>query len=179
MLQRSLYGLKQAPRAWFTHLHDFLLSMGFRSFNTDVSLFIHSVAGSQVYLLMYVDDILLMGSDFVLVSSLLDKLSSVFKIRDLCSPKFFLGIETVTVDGGLLLSQHRYMQDILKRVGMVDCKLLATPARLIDSLTEPYANPTQYRSLVGVLQYLTVTRPDLSYVVNKLCQFMHAPTMAH
>ncbi|XP_019154333.1 PREDICTED: uncharacterized protein LOC109150813 [Ipomoea nil] len=82
----------------------------------------------------------------------------------------------------MVLSQRRYMTDLLTRVRMVDCKPLATPAAVTQSATpsgELFDNPTQYRRIVGALQYLTITRPDLSYSVNHLCQFMHAPTIDH
>ncbi|XP_019184270.1 PREDICTED: uncharacterized protein LOC109179161 [Ipomoea nil] len=137
---------------------------------------------SRVFFLVYVDDIIMMGNDAALLSSLLDRLSTAFKIRDLGTPSFFLGIETLPVDGGLVLSQRRYMVDILNRAGMSDCKPLSTPASLTQSASpssELYENLTQYRRLAGALQYLTITRPDLSYAVNRLCQFMHAPTVAH
>ncbi|XP_019162065.1 PREDICTED: uncharacterized protein LOC109158632 [Ipomoea nil] len=65
---------------------------------------------------------------------------------------------------------------------MSDCKSLATPAAVsqpVAASDQPYDNPTQYRRLVGALQYLTITRPDLSYSVNRLCQFMHSPTVDH
>ncbi|XP_019173896.1 PREDICTED: uncharacterized protein LOC109169468 [Ipomoea nil] len=74
------------------------------------------------------------------------------------------------------------MRDILKRAGMTDCKPLATPSAVTQPMTssdEPFDNPTQYRRLVGALQYLTITRPDLSFSVNRLCQFMHSPTSDH
>ncbi|XP_019164232.1 PREDICTED: uncharacterized protein LOC109160325 [Ipomoea nil] len=74
------------------------------------------------------------------------------------------------------------MSDLLKRAGMTDCKPLATPAALTQPVTpstEDFDNPTQYRRLVGALQYLTITQPDLSYAVNRLCQFMHTPTADH
>ncbi|XP_031106254.1 uncharacterized protein LOC116010901 [Ipomoea triloba] len=123
-----------------------------------------------------------MGSDLASVTGLVAKMGSEFKIRDMGSPSFFLGIETVSVDGGLLLSQQRYMTDILKRAGMTDCKALATPVALslptVDAVS-PYPDPTHYCNLAGALQYLTVTRPDLSFAVNKLCQHMHAPTTEH
>ncbi|XP_019168035.1 PREDICTED: uncharacterized protein LOC109163785 [Ipomoea nil] len=163
LLQRSLYGLKQAPRAWFNRLHAFLVSVGFSPSKNDVSLFIYTRASICLYLLVYVDDILVMGSDASCVTRLLTDLASEFKIRDMGAPSFFLGIETVSKDGGLFLSQQRYMRDILSRAGMVDCKPLATP----------------YRSLAGALQYLTVTRPDLSFAVNRVCQHMHSPTTEH
>ncbi|XP_019150664.1 PREDICTED: uncharacterized protein LOC109147514 [Ipomoea nil] len=148
LLKKSLYGLKQAPRAWFTRLHDFLVSVGFSPSKTDVSLFIYSRDNIRLYFLVYVDDILIMGSDSDRVTALIDKLALKFK-------------------------------DILKRVGMVDCTPVVTSvssAKITDEVDVPYADPTQYRSLAGALQYLTVTRPDLSYAVNLLCQHMYAPT---
>ncbi|XP_019158436.1 PREDICTED: uncharacterized protein LOC109155158 [Ipomoea nil] len=182
LLQRSLYGLKQAPRAWFKRLHDFLLTTGFSASKTDVSLFYYTAQDSRVFLLVYVDDIIMMANDTALLTTLLTRLSAAFKIRDLGQPGFFLGIQTLSVEGGLHLSQRRYMEDILTRAGMSDCKPLSTPASLSYSAapsSELYENPTQYRRLAGALQYLTITRPDLSYAVNRLCQYMHAPTDDH
>ncbi|XP_019184373.1 PREDICTED: uncharacterized protein LOC109179323 [Ipomoea nil] len=86
------------------------------------------------------------------------------------------------LDSGMMLSQRRYMNDILARAGMTDCKPLATPAAVTQAVSptqEPFDNPTQYRRIVGALQYLTITRPDLSFAVNQLCQFMHSPTVDH
>lgn len=99
LLQRSLYGLKQAPRAWFKRLSDYLLTASFRASKTDMSLFIHSSAGSHVYLLVYVDDILVLGSDSTVVSLVFHGLANVFKMHDQGAPGFFLGIETVSVPG--------------------------------------------------------------------------------
>ncbi|XP_019158435.1 PREDICTED: uncharacterized protein LOC109155157 [Ipomoea nil] len=123
-----------------------------------------------------------MGNDTILVTVLLHRLATTFKIRDLGPPSFFLGIETLTVGDSFLLSQRRYMQDILSRSGMTDCKALATPASVTQPAvptSDPFENPTQYRRIVGALQYLTITRPDLVYSVNMLCQFMHSPTDNH
>ncbi|XP_019191036.1 PREDICTED: uncharacterized protein LOC109185553 [Ipomoea nil] len=171
LLQKSLYGLKQAPCAWFTRLHDFLVSVGFSPSKTDVSLFIYLRDNICLYFLVYVDR----------VTALIDKLALEFKVRDMGVPSFFLSIETVPLSGGMLLSQQRYMKDILKRAGMVECKPVTTPVSSAKATADPvvpYADPTQYRSLVGTLQYLTVTRPNLSYDVYLLCQHMHAPTTA-
>ncbi|XP_019150523.1 PREDICTED: uncharacterized protein LOC109147316 [Ipomoea nil] len=165
-LQRSLYGLKQAPRVWFNRLHEFLTSTGFLASKIDVSLFYYTAGNSRVYLLVYVDDIIMMGNDSALIDTLLSQLSTAFKIRDLGVPHFFLGIETVSSGDGLILSQRRYMKDILTRSGMTDCKALATPAVVTQPATPSltsFENPTQYRRIVGALQYLTITRPDLSY----------------
>ncbi|XP_019198080.1 PREDICTED: uncharacterized protein LOC109191862 [Ipomoea nil] len=182
LLKRSLYGLKQAPRAWFNRLHAVLLSVGFNASKTFVSLFYYSQDYVFVYVLVYVDDILVMGSSMNLVNELLAKLSTEFKIRNLSEPDFFLGIETVKCDNEILLSHQRYMTDILNRAGMTNCKHLATHI----SVSKPtsfgallYDNATQYRSLVGTLKYFTITCPDLSFAVNQLCQHMHVPTASH
>ncbi|XP_019196314.1 PREDICTED: uncharacterized protein LOC109190295 [Ipomoea nil] len=103
-LQRSLYGLKQAPRAWFKRLHDFLISAGFLPSKNDVSLFHYTAGASRIFLLVYVDDIIMMGNDTSLLDMMLRRLSTAFKIRDLGTPGFFLGIGTLALDGGYLLS---------------------------------------------------------------------------
>ncbi|XP_019161191.1 PREDICTED: uncharacterized protein LOC109157806 [Ipomoea nil] len=121
-----------------------------------------------------------MGSGQTLVTDLLSKLSVNFKIRDLGEPSFFLGIKIVKCDNGILLSQLGYMNDILKRAGMAECKLLSTPLSVSKTFSaDLYDDPTQYMSLDGALQYLTITRPNLSFAVNQLCQHMHAPAISH
>ncbi|XP_031121068.1 uncharacterized protein LOC116024313 [Ipomoea triloba] len=154
----------------------------FSASKIDVSLMHYTVGTTRVFLLVYVDDIIMMGNDPVLIDKLLQRLSTTFKIWDLGTPSFFLGIETLPVPGGLILSQRHYMSDLLKRANMTDCKPLATPASVTQAVAPADAMfdyPTQYRQFAGALQYLTITRPDLSYVVNSLCQCMHAPTVEH
>ncbi|XP_019160923.1 PREDICTED: uncharacterized protein LOC109157475 [Ipomoea nil] len=109
-LQWSLYGLKQAPRAWFKRLHDFLTPTGFLASKTDVSLFHYTFGDSRVFLLVYVDDIIMMGNDPGLVTTLLHRLSTTFKIKNLGPPSFFLGIETLTIGDSFLFSQRRLCQ---------------------------------------------------------------------
>ena len=95
---------------------------------------------------------------------------------------FFLGIEVVRNSAGLLLSQNRYIKDLLLKAGMVDCKPVQTPMAMTkdsDSGGAPHPDPTQYRSIVGALQYVTLTRPDIFFAVNKVCQFMQSPNTDH
>lgn len=101
----SLYGLKQTPCAWFKRLHDFLVLIGFKASKVDASLFIYSTTTTHIYLLVYVDNILIMGSDKDLVSTVLDKLTQAFKIRDIGTLTFLLGIEIVHSKVALILSQ--------------------------------------------------------------------------
>ncbi|GAA0159774.1 transmembrane signal receptor [Lithospermum erythrorhizon] len=140
-------------------------------------------------MLVYVDDILVTGNRLSDVNSFIAALSSCFVTRDLGDFKFFLGIEAVKQsNGALLLSQKQYMIDLLKKANMLNCKPVSTPmstststdeASLADLSFSTSVDPTLYRQLVGSLQYLTLTRPDLSYAVNRVCQHMHAPTAEH
>jgi hypothetical protein len=126
-LHKSLYGLKQAPRAWYNRLSEFLLSIGFQASKGDTSLFILSHDGAMIYLLVYVDDILLTGSNSAVLHRLITLLQSEFKLRDLGSVHFFLGIEVKSTAMGILLSQHKYALDIIQRAGMTSCKPVDTP----------------------------------------------------
>jgi len=103
-LHKSLYGLKQASQAWYKWLSDFLLSVGFHASKVDTSLFILKVNHDICYLLVYVDDILLTGSNSTLIQRLITLLSSEFKFQDLGSAHYFLGIEVTPTSMGLMLN---------------------------------------------------------------------------
>ncbi|KAM2241198.1 hypothetical protein ACFXTI_010508 [Malus domestica] len=104
-------------------------------------------------------------------------------MKDLGPLHFFLGLEATRGADGLHLKQTKYVLDLLKRVDMLDAKPCATPAQSRSPLHSldgvPLPNPTSYRSVVGALQYLTITRPDITYAVNQVCQHMHQPTSVH
>jgi histone deacetylase 1/2 len=102
-LHKSLYGLKQAPRVWYTCLNGFLLSIGFHASKVDTSLFIFSIDADICYLLVYVNDILLTGSNSLLLQHLIQLLSSEFKLRDLDIVHYFFGIEVMPIGLGLML----------------------------------------------------------------------------
>jgi len=108
-----------------------------------------------------------------------------FAIKDLRNLHYFLGIQVQRKKGELLLTQERYASDILKRVNMQLCKPVKTPLNTTEKLSVTSGtrlgveDSTRYRSIVGALQYLTLTRPDLSFSVNKVCQFLHSPTTIH
>ncbi|KAK2458167.1 putative mitochondrial protein [Trifolium repens] len=181
-LQKALYGLKQAPRAWFDRFSSFLINYGFFCSLADPSLFIlHSDVGSLI-LLLYVDDILLTGSTATLVAEFIQLLQSEFSMKDLGPLHHFLGIEILPTIDGLHLSQTHYAITILERANMMDCKPMSTSLEAktkIGSNDTLLDDPSHYRGLVGALQYLTLTRPDLSYSVNYVSQFMHSPTIMH
>lgn len=139
-----------------------LLSLGFHNSMADSSLFIlHQ--GSDV---VYVNDLLITGSNPQLTKQLITQLSSAFALKDLGDLHFFLGIEAISTSKGMVLSQHKYAVDLLTRAGMLDCRPCSTPSSLradSDLPSSPMANPEFYRSIVGSLQYLTLTRPEISF----------------
>ena len=104
-------------------------------------------------------------------------------LEELSIPFYFLGIQITRTSKGLFLSQAKYAQDLLLKVNMVSSKPARTPcapnSRLIPTEGSLLSNPHDYRSLVGSLHYLTFTRPDLSFAIQQVCQFMSAPTDVH
>ena len=145
----NLYGLKQAPRAWYTRLSDYLISLHFRVSTADTSLFIYSDGHDLIYLLVYVDDLLLTGNNSTFIRHLITLLNSEFKIQHLGSVHYFLGIEVTQTAKGLMLSQHKYTLDIIQRAGMSSCKAVDTPAssssKLLLTSDAAYSDPTRYR----------------------------------
>ncbi|XP_062179617.1 uncharacterized mitochondrial protein AtMg00810-like [Phragmites australis] len=182
-LNKSLYGLKQAPRAWHSRLASFLLSLGFTEAQSDNSLFILRRGTDTVYLLLYVDDIVLTASSSRLLQWIISALQSEFPMTDLGALHHFLSISVSRHSSGLLLSQRQYCIDILERAGMTNCKPCNTPvdtcAKLSSIEGAPVADPTDFCSLAGALQYLTFTRPDISYAVQQVCLHMHDPREPH
>jgi histone deacetylase 1/2 len=183
-LNKALYGLKQAPRQWFDKLTNTLIQFGFRASKCDPSLFIYTKDKQVVYILVYVDDIIITGSSTKLVQSLVDKLDSVFSLKQLGDLDYFLGIEVKHLpDNSLLLSQGKYIRDLLTKTNMLECKPIATPmmssSKLSKTGSDNVTDSTLYRSVVGSLQYATITRPEISFAVNKVCQFMSAPLESH
>ncbi|KAJ0781359.1 putative RNA-directed DNA polymerase [Helianthus annuus] len=183
LLHRSLYGLKQAPRAWFHRLSTVLQQLGFRGSKTDPSLFILKHGATLVYILVYVDDIIITGNNNSAISGIIKQLNASFAIKDLGQLHYFLGIEVLHHQKNVLLSQRKYILDILQRAGLSDCKPVNSPMSTSQVLTlddSPLlSDPTKYRQIVGALQYSTLSRPDIAFAVNKVCQFMHAPTENH
>jgi len=182
-LHKALYGLKQAPRAWFTRFSTFLLDIGFTASLVDTSLFIFCSGQIQLYLLVYVDDIILTGSHLAAISALICRLQAEFPLKDLGPLHFFLGIQVTRSPQGLHLCQTKYINDLLTKTNMSGAKPANSPCPSGSKLSRhdgsPLPDPTAYRQIVGALQYCTLTRPDIAYSVNQLCQHLHAPCSTH
>jgi hypothetical protein len=182
-LNKSLYGLKQAPHTWFLQFTTYLTSLGFVAPKCDTSLFILRRGSALAYLLLYVDDIILTANTPDLLRSVISSLSTDFSMKDLGDLHNFLGINVHRNSLGIFLSQQQYTLEILDRANMLHCNPLSTPtdshAKTSAHDGVPYSDPFFYRNIAGALQYLTHTRPDIAYVVQQICLFMHAPTTAH
>jgi len=183
-LKKALYGLKQSPRAWFERFTQAMVSMGYQQSQGDHTLFIkHSISGRVAILIVYVDDIIIIGDDLVERDILRRRLSVEFEIKELGKLEYFLGIEVAHSTKGIFISQQKYILDLLKETKMVDCKPCETPIDLkhrLDNDEEGVTtNKGQYQRLVGKLIYLAHTRPDIAYAVSVVSQFMHNPKDSH
>jgi hypothetical protein len=178
-LDKALYGIKQAPRAWYSRLTSKLKQLGFRASKADTSLFMYDKQGITMFLPMYVDDIIVISSSPAAVDALLKDPRSEFALKDPGNLHYFLGIQVMKKGNSLVLFQEKYASDLLNKVGMEKCKPVATPLSTSEKMSIEVGtrlgenDSTRYRSVCvwggGVLQYLTLTQPDLSFSVNKLC----------
>ncbi|KAM1805255.1 hypothetical protein EV2_031894 [Malus domestica] len=184
-LHKSIYGLKQSPRAWYAKLSSILEEFGFQRSSVDSSLFVRDGLIGKVIILIYIDDLIVTGDNAEEIHFLKLALQNKFAIKDLGRLKYFLGIELANSQEGLFLNQRKYildLLDLLKDSGLIDSKPTRTPLDnklQLSTHSEALSNITKYQRLVGKLIYLTITRPDISYVVSIVSQFMHAHTLAH
>lgn len=182
-LKRSLYGLEQASRQWNLELSTFLINLGYDQSTNDYSLFVRNKKGSLTALLVYVDDILLTGSDLAELERVKQELHMKFTIKDLGVARFFLGMEIYRTEEGTFLSQKKYILDILASAHMQEAKEakfpLPTELKLSSESGQRLEDEEQYQRLVGRLLYLGLTRADISYDVQHLSQFVSKPKVPH
>jgi histone deacetylase 1/2 len=126
-LDKAIYGLKQAPRAWHARLCGKLEALGFVPSQYDASLFYYNKGRYTLFVLVYVDDIIVASSSPMATTALLVDLQQDFALKDLGDLHYFLGIEVKRGPNGMILSQEKYANDVLKRFGMERCKLVDTP----------------------------------------------------
>ena len=170
-LVKAIYGLKQASRVWNETFDDFVRSIGFQVSAFDPCLYIKVVDGHCVLLMVYVDDVLVTGSSIDLIAQTKSDLKMRFEMTDSGKCTFVLGIELVDgPDGSVTICQQRYIDDILKRFGMNECKATVSPVDLSSRLVPSDAATkvdAPFREAVGALMHLmTATRPDIAYAVG-------------
>ncbi len=182
-LKKSLYGLKQAPRAWYAKMDSFLLESGFSRCHSDNTVYTKKEGKSLIILVLYVDDLILTGSDPNLINHVKSSLKKKFEMTDLGHLHYFLGLQVLQSKEGIFHSQSKYACDLLCFLHMEDCKPTPSPfqsgVKLSVNCTSPEVDATLYRQLVRKLLYLTHTRPDLSFVVGLVARFMQTPRESH
>ena len=143
----------------------------------------HSQDEKIVVLIVYVDDIILIGNDLLDMNRLKQSLSSEFEIKDLGSLRYFLGMEVTQSKKGIVVSQRKYVLDFLKEIGMSGCRPVDIPIdpnqKLGDDKESNLVDTSRYQRLLGKLIYLSHTQPDIAFVVSMVSQFMHSPNKKH
>ena len=182
-LHKVIYGLKQAPQSWFQKLSTNFFQMGFLPSRSDTSLFTRFNSSDTLFILIYVDDILVTGSSSILVQDFIHQLNFHFALKNLGHLHYFLGVEvTWCANDSIHLSQSKYIHDLLRRTNMLHAKPQPTPMisslRLIVDGSTSVEDPTFFRSIVGALQYVTITCPEISFPINRVCQYMHQPQLS-
>uniref|UniRef100_A0AAV1UAI6 Integrase catalytic domain-containing protein n=1 Tax=Peronospora matthiolae TaxID=2874970 RepID=A0AAV1UAI6_9STRA len=183
-LVKSIYGLKQASRVWNETFDEYVCSIGFQVSDFDPCLYIKTSDGHCVFILVYVDDVLVTGSSLELIAQTKNDLKTRFEMTDSGKCAFVLGIELLDgEDGSVTLCQRRYVDDILKRFGMDDCKAVASPVDMSSRLVSSDATTkvdAPFREAVGALMHLTTaTRPDIAFAVGYVSRFMENPQEEH
>ncbi|XP_019059491.1 PREDICTED: uncharacterized protein LOC109117164 [Tarenaya hassleriana] len=182
-LRKSVYGLRQASRQWYFTFANVLLAHGFVQSPSDHTMFVKKSDNSFVAMLVYVDDIVIASNDPLAVDNLKTLLQKNFHIKDLGELKYFLGLEVARSKLGIVVNQRKYCLDLIADSGFLACKPVSTPldpgVKLSKDSGECLSDITGYRRLIGRLLYLTITRPDIAYVVHKLSQFLSCPTATH
>ena len=189
LLKRSIYGLKQSPRQWNLKFDSVIRKLGFHRSSYDTCLYFKNISSkSPLYVLLYVDDILLISSSIILINSVKKDLKKYFDMKDLGSAKKILGVNIIRdrPNKQLWLSQDDYMLKVLKRFNMVTSKPTSIPLGGHLELTKK-SSPTKpeevkemaripYDVAVGSVMYaMLCTRPDLAFAISALSRFMSNP----
>ncbi|WVZ61696.1 hypothetical protein U9M48_011528 [Paspalum notatum var. saurae] len=191
-LKKSLYGLKQSPRQWYKRFDSFMLSNGFKRSDYDSCVYLKTVNGSAIYLLLYVDDMLIAAKKKSEIAKLKAQLNKEFEMKEFGAGKKILGMEIIRdrKSGLLYLSQRGYIEKVLRRFNMHDAKPVSTPLaahfRLSTDLCPTsdddieYMSRVPYFSAVGSLMYAMVcSRTDLSHALSVVSRYMANPSKEH
>lgn len=179
-LHKSIYCLKQASRQWFTKFSQLPIGCGFTQSKSDYSLFTKGSGVTFVSLDVYVDNIIIASPNLSLVRATQKALQKLFCLKLLGNLRCFLGLEIAKSFHGIYLSQRKYTPTLLEDSGFFDSKGTELPRDpnlkfpSIDGAT--LEGISQYRGLIGRLLYFTISRPEICFVVNKLCRIMLTPT---
>jgi hypothetical protein len=191
-LLKSLYGLKQAPRNWYQNIKAFIESRGFKQSVLDNCLYIHKTNDHITLISLYVDDILIAGSDPEYIQQLKSEFSSQYDMKDLGRVEHYLGMKVSWIGNDIIIDQQSYVSDLINRFGSQlhgyenksysspmarELKLSKNDLTTMTTTQQNYVDSFPYQSIIGALLYLAInTRPDIAYSVNSLARFNSCPT---
>ena len=180
-LNKSLYGLKQSGRNWNGMLHSYLLENNFVQSGVDNCVYVKQIEDKVTVIVIWVDDLIIGASNDLLLHDTKNMLKDRFKMKDLGKLSHFLGIHFEQGDCFVKVNQKEYINKVLERFGMSDCKPRSTPSELrIDSNGEDLVDRRVYREAVGCLIYAMIcTRPDICWIITKLTQYLSKPLKEH
>jgi hypothetical protein len=183
-LRKALYGLKQAPRAWYSRIENYFLKEGFEKCDFEHTLFIKAGAGGTFLIVsLYVDDLIFTGNCEHMFVKFKESMKNEFDMSDLGKMRYFLGVEVLQCTEGVYISQKKFAAELLEKFGMEASNPVHNPivpgVKLGKDEDGVKVDATVYKQMVGSLMYLTVTRPDLMFVVCLASRFMANPTELH
>ena len=183
LLKKALNGLKQAPRAWYSRIDDHLHKLGFVKSLSEATLYVKRADANLIIVFVYIDDLLVTGSNKTQIEEFKAEMLDVFEMTDLGLMSYFLGMEVKQSDDGIFICQQQYAKEILKKFHMESCKSTSTPMNLKEKFSKNdgtnKVDEGQYKSLIGCLMYLTATRSDIAFAVSLLSRFMHYASELH
>ncbi|CAM8893273.1 unnamed protein product [Rhodiola kirilowii] len=183
-LIKSLYGLKQAPKQWHQKFDEVILSSGFKLNQADKCIYSKfDNSGNGVIICLYVDDMLIFGTDKKQVDLTKDFLSSSFSMKDMGEADVILGIRIKRENKSIALSQSHYVEKVLKKFNYLNCSPVSTPmdpsVKLLPNTGEPVSQ-LEYSQVIGCLMYaMTSIRPDIAFAVGKLSRYTSNPSTHH
>ncbi|HEY0433295.1 MAG TPA: reverse transcriptase domain-containing protein [Chitinophagaceae bacterium] len=190
-LKKALYGLKQAGRAWYRTIDAFFKNIGLEKTNADNCVYRCINQGETLIVALYVDDLLIISDSMTSINKLKAELSNKFEMKDLGEVHSILGINVMREKGTITLDQSNYIENILRKFRMSDCKPVTTPMDPNVKLTKTDAkNETDpknekplkkvYQQAVGSLMYAMLgTRPDIAFAVSAVSRYSANPSPTH
>ena len=182
-LKKALYGLKQAPRTWYSQIDSYFLDQGFERSKSEATLYVKKEGTDILVVALYVDDLLYTGNNKSMIAEFKKDMMKKYEMNDMGLLHYFLGMEIDQKNDGVFVCQKKYAENILAKFGMQDCKPMTTPLvvneKLVKDDGEKSVDQTLFRSLIGSLLYLTITRPDIMFAASLLSRFMCNPSQLH
>ena len=181
-LNKSLYGLKQSGRMWNQLLHAHFIDNGFTQCPTEHCLYTKETKEGMILILVWVDDLIVGGKNENMLNETKKMMHERFKMKDMGKLSYFLGIEFEQGDGYVKMNQKKYIEKILEKYDMIDCKPRTTPSeqKPDEGGNQDPVDPRKYREIIGSLIYLMMaTRPDICWAVTKLSQHLSNPLETH